>query len=255
MNRLKQTGLIVAAMCVGCLLLIGSAWMAEQSAAQSYGPAVGNAPAGPRKNQPYSNNGDDYPDNSPRSAEPERKEIPADESIWEDVSESEFKNKSLLLERPGNYLVLRAVFDFLDGIRAVEPRMPPLEFPFQKDSKVWNSQDEINVANAKEEVEARTKGVKLQNKWRRYNFRIQSLEIRELSDGQDALADSSFLDKHDNERMATVRSRHKGRLVVAKAMLFLDSLDSREPRDETAGRMIFAFVLRNGEWKMVWFDK
>lgn len=257
MNRLKQTGLIVTAMCVGCVLLIGSAWMAERPAAQSYGPAVGNTPSGPYENLPHSNKGDDYPENSPHGVEPERKPIPEGESVWEDYDD--VQDSPRFKERPGNYPALLTIYDFLDGQYQVKPEFRRVAFPlFLNSSTPIADEATLKSQVGAAEDSARQRGKKLRNKERRYNFIVKELLLLEIPD-LTAISWNEVdgvMEKSKQKMFGKVSEAHKGRAQLVRLKMHLESLrsDKIEGSEEKSYSWLL-LVFDGSEWKVVWYDK
>lgn len=252
MNRLKQTGLVVAAMCSGCALLIGSAWMAERSAAQSYGPAVGNA--APRTNQHSSNNGDDYPSNG---SEPHRDPIPDGESVWEDYDD--IQDSPRYRNRPGNYPALLTVYDFVDGQYQIKPEVRRVAFPlFMNSSTPFKDEAALKTRLDAEDESARKSGRKKHNKARQYNFTIKELVFLEIPDltAINWNEIDGVMEKNEQKMFGKVSEAHKGRALLVRLKMHLESLQSEKIEGaEEKSYFWLLLVLDQGAWKVVWFDK
>ncbi len=251
MNRLNQTGLVVGAICVGCLLLIGSAWMAERSAAQSYGPAVGNAPAGPRKNQPYNDAGE------PQSNSPPRDPIPDDESVWEDYKNLEKSPR--FKDRPGNYPALFALYDFIDGMYQVRPEYRSVGFPlyFDGGDPAIESKQSLDKKVSEYEESIRKSGTKKRNKIRQYNLVIKELHFIDLDEGVPLppLNESKLTERRD-ARVTEIRRRHTGHVLLVRALEEFQSLESKKIEGGEEGNYHwYMLALTKEGWKVVWYDK
>lgn len=248
MNRLKQTVLIVAAMCVGCALLIGSAWMAEGSAAQSFGPSVGNSPAGPRKNQPAGNRAKDIFDNTP-----ELEPLPESESAWKDYDLKDLDNAKRLPQRPGNYLALATLADFIDGLYQVAPEYRRLAFPFMEEEEITLTAEEWAEGLKDRDKRIREGGEAKTNKVRQYNICLESLKFYDLPPGETITDfDAIGLKGAKPERFKQVRKWHPEYSVLCHFVWRLESLQS-DKIEKGDGYWVY-IANKKGEWKVCWFD-
>ena len=250
MNRSKQTVLIFAAMCVGCVLLIGSAWMAERSAAQSYGPASGNAPAGPRKNQPYNDAGE------PQSNSPPRDPIPEDESVWEDYKDLEKSPR--FKDRPGNYPALFALYDFIDGLYQVRPEYRSVGFPlyFDGGDAPIESRQSLDKEISENEDRIRKSGSKKKNKFRQYNLVLKELFFIDLEEGAPLppLNESKLTERQD-ARVTEIRRRHTAHVLLIRSLETHQSLQSTKIEGGEGSYIWYMLALTKEGWKVVWYDK
>jgi hypothetical protein len=157
-----------------------------------------------------------------------------------------------LKERPGNYLVLRAIADSLTGQYKVRPDLSMCAFPFQEDSKTFESLEDADKA-----LDEAARGRTRKNKLRQFNVNVKSLTVydpEEMVESPELRKKAKFGDSR-LKRLQEVRKRHPCRAVLVLADLLLQSLQSPKIEGGEGEEIVFYLVHAKGQWKVAWFDK
>ncbi|MEZ5992088.1 MAG: hypothetical protein R3E76_07025 [Planctomycetota bacterium] len=232
---------------------------------------MGNAPRKrPSGNRAWSGNQprDEGDDSEVPPERDVRKPIPEDESIWEDVPETELTNGERLKSRPGNFEALATLLEFVEGTVRVEPKFLNLAFPFRQERVILSSKDdeepetrvEIEVVASEEdfkarfgEIEARTRkrGKKRQNSTRKRNLFIERLEVLDFAPEEAELvgADDFGLTEDQVAAFGDLRKDHPEQCCLVKLTMRMESLDSdRTSTDDS----VFCLVRKPNGWKICW---
>jgi hypothetical protein len=181
---------------------------------------------------------------------PQRERAGGKKEGWVDYADLEQAGR--LKERPGNYQLLGALVEFLDGMYKVRPDYSMCAFPFQSDSGSVGS-----LKEAERVLDEAVRGRTRRNKLRSYNLDIKSLSVHdpdEMLRSEDLRKKVRFGGKW-LARLRKVRKNHPGRAALVLANLPLASL--RSPKVEGGDRqdVLFYLVHSQGRWKVAWFDK
>lgn len=174
--------------------------------------------------------------------------------------EPEVTNQERAQRSPGNYQALTVIGQFTDGIREKRPQLNGAAFPFQFDSDIYASQAEYDDIMAGMEKNADKPG-SLQNKFRSYNFNVREIRFYELEANADqpANAESCGLNRRGLERLKAVRARHSERAVLVRLDMLFESLQSTKVEGVGKDGSIYwrwlLLVKKEGDWRVVWFDK
>jgi hypothetical protein len=157
-----------------------------------------------------------------------------------------------LKERPGNYLVLGAIVDFLAGQSKVRPDFSMCAFPFQENRKTFES-----LEDAEKTLDDAVQGQTRRNKLRQFNVNVKSLTLYD----PDEMIESAELRKKAKisdaqlKQLQEIRKRHPGRAALVLANLQLLSLRSPKVEGGEGEDVVFYLVHAKGQWKVAWFDK
>src|SRR5262249_52952952 len=130
---------------------------------------------------------------------------------WVDYDAADFTEKDRLKDRPGNYAILAALSELLDAWYQVRPDYSRCAFPFQDDSKTFQT-----PAEAEKFLDDRARGGRAPtNKLRQFNINLSGLSVY---DPDNALASPEVLKtvgkKFPRDLLAAVRKAHPGRAVL-----------------------------------------
>lgn len=230
---------------------------------------MGNIPhKRPSGNRAQSGNGavEDEPEVPPERDV--RKPIPDDESIWEDVPESELTNTERLKSRPGNLAVFGTLHEFFDGLGHVEFEFRELTFPFWQDvasvraqqdgeeertitTEVFDTRDGFNDQFDEMEKSYRKRGRKQHSPWRTRNTFIEKIEVLDFAPGASSLENAAEFGM--NERLAKtfgeIRNVHTEQCCVVRVTVRFELLTSEETKED---ELILCLVRKAEEWKICW---
>lgn len=168
---------------------------------------------------------------------------------WVDYDAADLTQKDRLKQRPGNYPILAALSEFLDDWYRVRPDYSRCAFPFQDNSKTFQTLEDVEKF-----LDERAKGGRApKNKLRQFNINVSGLSVY---DPDKALQSPEILkkvgSKSQQDRLAAVRKAHPGRAVLVLADLELESLQSSKV--EGGGPTILYLIHAGGRWKVAWID-
>ena len=245
-NVMKQVAGVVAAVTIFALLA-GVGYITQVGMSQTFGPADP-----PRENRRTGLSNKAYGN----GWEEERDPIPEGESVWEDHDDLDQEDR--LADRPGNFEVVSLVGEFFRSVYQVRPDFEHVAYPYQSDSKVWETKELHDAATAEAEAEARKTGRKEKNKLRSYNVVIHKVTLVNLKEGESGIPNATELGVSMSkiERLGEVRERHPERCVVTLLRVGLESLQSDKVEgDRSDSDMILCWVKKPEGWKLVWFEK
>lgn len=178
----------------------------------------------------------------------------APDAEWEEVK---LKNKDEIPRRPGNYEVLGAITDFMQGLHAMRPEAR-CAFPMLFDGGLVESHDDFNRSLREKEQKLGSEGKQASNKRRGYNYYFTKLAIEEYVDGKLDGNAGMVLRERELERVAIASKHHSGRMYVVRATMDIAHLQRDSRRDDTVSKDnndIFAVAQTADGWKVVYYDK
>lgn len=178
------------------------------------------------------------------------------DSTWEDQDPKEFTEKERLADRPGNFEVARKVGMFFEGAYQVEPQVPDIAFPYNDNGRRIESAEAAAIREQRRDSQLRESGRKQQNKLRQYNIVLHKLTFVNLAKGETKVPNADALGFAQQERLNEVRKDHPERCCLVLIRAGLESLESAKIEgNQTDSDFVLCYVLKGGEWKVVWFEK
>lgn len=235
---------------------------------------MGNAPRKrPSGNRAWSGN-EPYGEDDDSEVPPERdsrKPIPEDESVWEDVPESELTNTERLKSRPGNVAVFGTLDEFFAGLGQVEFEFREFTFPFWQDvvsvrsqedgeeertvmTEVFDSRERFNEQFDEMEKSFRKRGRKQHNPWRTRNTFIEHIEVLDFAPEASSLenAESFGMNERLTKTFGEVRKVHTEQCCVVRISVRFEELTSEETNED---ELILCLVRKANGWKICWIGQ
>jgi hypothetical protein len=163
------------------------------------------------------------------------------------VDQDNLTQTERLKERPGNFQVLAAIYEFFEGCYSVRPDYSRCAFPLQLDATMHLTWDDLQ----KELDEQTANGERPKNPLRKYNVQIRGVSIH---DAEKFSTSDEFKKLRDFEqkKFTDVRKRHPGRAVIAFVQADLESLKATKVE---SGQMILYLVFAKNRWQVAWYNK
>jgi len=156
--------------------------------------------------------------------------------------------------RPGNFLVLSAVGEFLDGQWALRPEPRSVVYPFFAESeRVVHSADEAAATMRRLEGRHKEAGAPLTNHARRYVFNISEVRLFNVGEeGVDSLTlpEDVGLPERTASTIVEARKAHPGLMVLLRVSGQMESLRSDKIEDMDDSYLWVLTVRTKAGWRV-----
>lgn len=181
--------------------------------------------------------------------------VPGKNSLWVDVEDVVMADR--LEWRPGNFVLLGVISDFLSGLYELRPALKAVVFPCDIKGRRYENADEYDKWLKRREDQILEGEDFLRNKLRSYVLQVKTVSFYSLDAGVNWQPQLKGIGVPDFtiEDILDVGKRHAGKAVIVRATIHFESLQSEKIEGELADSFTWLLLTESqGMWGVCFYS-